>query len=525
MAKNLNLSPSVIVPTTKELEYERQMVMIAPVPFGKGVFARQDIEKNTPLLVYPGVVQSSKVNAKNITYTWAFFRVTKDGYIDKGYNISAKGARFENYAAPRVNEPPPNKPSNLRVVWDLTRRPSPAIVYWTTQTISKGDQLFVCYGGDFQRNYETTPECKKGQSIKYVSNRYQSIPTSTPVQGDELKRRIREYYTQTPPRDRDRKRRRGNRGNVGNALTSSNSARSSNAAGSSNAARLSNAARSSSNAARSSNARLGNARTTSRTTQRSNLNSTNFRNERTSKRRATTPTSNRIPNIPQSMQPLTGVSNGRAPNTTAATARERWARLRRALVNAHVARQLVRPIQWEARYDIIVRMAAIMRAILRVHPSNRNHVLHYTNREQTTSLSGGFTLLVSREHFGNNPDLTIRVKHTHSGMFLSAQFLNNSTVLNRLSFYSQDALMGIGMFGRDINLSIQKTRGEKLDHGDMLGLIRPMFSIIVPAIASVVLGPLIHHLRKGPDILKRAQKDDTSYRPHKPSEVFVTIRI
>lgn len=518
MAKNLNLSPSVIVPTTKELDYERQMVMIAPVPFGKGVFARQDIEKNTPLLVYPGVVQSSKANAKNITYTWAFFRVTKDGYIDKGYNISAKGARFENYAAPRVNEPPPDKISNLRVVWDLTRRPSPAIVYWTTRNISKGDQLFVCYGGDFQRNYETTSECKKGQSIKYVSNRYQPIPTSTPVQGDELKRRIQEYYTQTPPRDRDRKRRRGNRGNVGNASRSSNSARSSNVAGSSNAARSSNSARSS-NATGSSNARPGNARTTSRTNQRSNLNSTNFRNERTSKRRATTPTSNRSPNIPQSLQSLTGLSNGRAPNTTAPTARERWARLRRALVNAHVARQLVRPLEWEARYDIIVRMTAILRAILRVHPSNRNQ---FVDREKT--LPGGFLLHVTYSAIAP-PRIAIRVKHKRSGDFVRAEVRSDDMVLEHVSFHSQNILMAFGMFGREISLSVQKLRGEQLDHGDMLRAIRPMFSIIVPAIAPIVRGPLIHHLRLGPGILKRAEQNATSHPSQNPGQVFAIIRI
>ena len=59
----------------------------------------------------------------------------------------------------------------------------------------------------------------------------------------------------------------------------------------------------------------------------------------------------------------------------------------------------------------------------------------------------------------------------------------------------------------------------------MLNVIRPMFSIIVPAIAPIVRGPLIHHLRMGPGILKRAEQNDTSYRPCKPGQVFAIIRI
>jgi hypothetical protein len=177
-----------IVPTPEELARERSFVEIVKVPGRNcGVKATVDIPANTMLMVYPGTV-TRPASTPNSDYTWAFFKVNrKTAAIDTKYDITANATNKKTYAAPLINEPPKKCTGNVQVVWNLARRPEPAIEYWTARKIKRGCELFVCYGTDFRRNYPTS--CARSQTIKYVWSPRQDEPAAR-VYGEALRKAL-----------------------------------------------------------------------------------------------------------------------------------------------------------------------------------------------------------------------------------------------------------------------------------------------------------------------------------------------
>lgn len=179
-------SAHVILPTAAEKAREKAYVCCKVVQGrGRSVFTRIDIPANTCLMVYPGRVTRAANNTANGKYTWSFFKLDrKTGVIDRGYTISAEG--IEGYAAPRVNEPPHQhlgraakaKRGNIQVVLNLVRRPEPALEYWTCRDIAAGEELFVCYGRKYKRDYKTA--CTRGQDVKWKWRVDQASPSSRP---------------------------------------------------------------------------------------------------------------------------------------------------------------------------------------------------------------------------------------------------------------------------------------------------------------------------------------------------------
>jgi hypothetical protein len=207
-------APTVILPTPAELTAERARFSFVHFQGrGWGVVSKKTIPADTRLMVYPGVVtrHGSSDNARmDGTYKWAFFKLNKTtGNVDTAYNITARqeDRMYANgrpkYAAPCVNEPPPGKSGNVQVVWNFVREP-PALEYWSLREIKPGDELFVCYGRSYQRNYTHNSTCSAAPSKKFLYYPQQTIPSKDRLYGSDLANALASP-TWLPPAERRRR--------------------------------------------------------------------------------------------------------------------------------------------------------------------------------------------------------------------------------------------------------------------------------------------------------------------------------
>lgn len=144
-----------VIPTAQEKAWERKIAKIEVEGTTRRVVAVANIPKNTFVAVYPGAVTKDASG----TYVWDYYRVV-DNHIDprtlridaaegEGRSKLLKG-RFRDCIAPFVNEPAENQTPNLRPVLNLLRKPA-ALEYYTMRDIVQGEELTICYGGEYDR--------------------------------------------------------------------------------------------------------------------------------------------------------------------------------------------------------------------------------------------------------------------------------------------------------------------------------------------------------------------------------------
>ena len=187
-----NANFTSVLPTPAERTREAAMVTVKKIP-GRGgdfgVVALENIPAHKRIMVYPGKIIGTG-NSNDGRYTWSFFRVDpkKGTMTANAVNISAGNTvyRFNangrpKFAAPFVNEPPRGARGNIQVVWNLIRKPVPAIEYWSSRAIRRGDELFVCYGRDYNRNdYAVGSTCHAGLGVRYIYDATEPWPKSKP---------------------------------------------------------------------------------------------------------------------------------------------------------------------------------------------------------------------------------------------------------------------------------------------------------------------------------------------------------
>lgn len=186
--------PTVIVPTPDEFNQERKYTEIRPTIPGKGtgVVARIDIPAFTRVIVYPGIVYSEKQYTRKIfTYAWQAPSVSiqrnrrgkltvtgnTDVYVDPGTERGNLRKAFQVYAGPYINEPSPWESPNLILVHHYAREPHAAMEYWTgKEGIKRGQELLVCYGGKYKRQYRTSCTEKDAKSWTLFGDHTRPIP-------------------------------------------------------------------------------------------------------------------------------------------------------------------------------------------------------------------------------------------------------------------------------------------------------------------------------------------------------------
>lgn len=136
-------------------------VKVSPSKKGKGVFAARNIPPYEFLAAYPGFVYADKnyEQKRFQTYGVSFFKM--DGAnVQSGWTVDPGGATasagllspFRASFAPLVNEPGAGEEANVMWVWNfVTQR----VELWTQTPVARGQELLVCYGGTYRRNYNT----------------------------------------------------------------------------------------------------------------------------------------------------------------------------------------------------------------------------------------------------------------------------------------------------------------------------------------------------------------------------------
>lgn len=179
-----------VKPRTYEIARARQFFEVKQSPTGgRGVFAKKAIKEGL-VGTYPGRVMSeaqfeaaARANPKLETYAVSFFRV-KGRELDRGWVITPGGAdgnilpAYRDCIAPYINEPPPGGKPNCFWVWNLG---AGTVEIHVQKPIPKGNELFLCYGGDYRRDYPSA--CPALQGSKNVfrlhyrkSSRHRVLP-------------------------------------------------------------------------------------------------------------------------------------------------------------------------------------------------------------------------------------------------------------------------------------------------------------------------------------------------------------
>lgn len=155
--------------TAEDARREARDVEVRPAPGrGRGVFARRDLPRGTLVGPYPGRVRRGaehralvQAGALDNEYALVFWRSAPGGALDEDFVIDPRrhggrgGAMAVRYAGatPFVNEPARGAAANLVWVWNFQRR---RVEMWTARDVAAGEELTVCYGADYGRDYKTS---------------------------------------------------------------------------------------------------------------------------------------------------------------------------------------------------------------------------------------------------------------------------------------------------------------------------------------------------------------------------------
>ena len=164
------------------------------------VVAVRDIPANTFVAVYPGFVYPKKLwvelvasGKRSSAYATTFYRMVpvsrvrtpgdeederldcarvpgdEEAHLDWCWVIDPTDSadhvapRFQQSLGPYLNEPSPGQRWNVRWVYNFGRG---TLEYWTARRIKAGQELLLCYGADYDRDYDTACDCPKNGHTK-----------------------------------------------------------------------------------------------------------------------------------------------------------------------------------------------------------------------------------------------------------------------------------------------------------------------------------------------------------------------
>lgn len=125
--------------------------------------ARKALPAHTFVAAYPGWVYHKSAFAamvatgvRSTKYTVDMFGMRPDGdmefswVVDPTNGVNRVAPQFKTALAPFANEPSPGAVANMRWVWNLV---DGTVEYWTSRAVKAGEELLICYGTQYQRNY------------------------------------------------------------------------------------------------------------------------------------------------------------------------------------------------------------------------------------------------------------------------------------------------------------------------------------------------------------------------------------
>lgn len=204
-----------VVLTADEIKRERSYAVIRDTNKGRGVFARRDIPAHRRLAIYPGVVYNfnrqkdrAEYGKTTLEYAWEFFvvghkvklvrpganAVFVDDYVREDNIIISPTIphttkmypEFERCIAPRVNEPSPGDVGNVMLVKHLNGT-RPTLEYWSSRAIRKNEEITLCYGSRYKRNYTVSAHCPEaGADAFYIYGDSTELRPTEPGELDNI---------------------------------------------------------------------------------------------------------------------------------------------------------------------------------------------------------------------------------------------------------------------------------------------------------------------------------------------------
>lgn len=172
--------------TSDEIADIGRKVKLVNVPGkGLGIVARKNLPVHTPVGTYGGTMYTSKMHEQLVKrglttgkYSVDHYRIGKDGKVRDTY-VMDPGSGAGNHMHPKhanvlaafINEPSGTTQPNAVWVRNYNRG---TLELWTTRAIAAGEELTVCYGDDYPRNYTTI--CKTRPGLLHRVGRGAKVP-------------------------------------------------------------------------------------------------------------------------------------------------------------------------------------------------------------------------------------------------------------------------------------------------------------------------------------------------------------
>jgi hypothetical protein len=134
-----------------------------------GVRAIKKLNTHTLIDIYPGRVYTSRehiaLRKRGLTsdkYALDLPRLNPDGFLDYAANVVDPGvgkgldADFQDALGPFLNEPGVGSQANCYWVLDVVDPQNIIVKIMTYKPVKKGEELTICYGGNYKRNYATS---------------------------------------------------------------------------------------------------------------------------------------------------------------------------------------------------------------------------------------------------------------------------------------------------------------------------------------------------------------------------------
>lgn len=166
-----------VVPTREDLKLQKAFAVVSVPRKGLGVVATRDVPAWTFVAPYPGMVYDPESYEEHkrrgdVTdeYALEFWNSPPGARIDADWIINPvfDGAMPGDYAksvAPYINEPSKGQTPNTVWVWNF---PKHRIELWTSAPVRRGEELGICYGPVYGRNYKTPCTNPKNEPGRYV---------------------------------------------------------------------------------------------------------------------------------------------------------------------------------------------------------------------------------------------------------------------------------------------------------------------------------------------------------------------
>lgn len=159
------------LPSKMDVIHAQKLVYLKTTEKGTGVFALTNIPADTYIGLYPGRLYTRRAYENALGRGEASLKYGMDMWmvVPRGSNgaytfykpgtwfidpSTADGLRpeYAHAVTPYINEPSKGQRPNVRMVYNI---PKHSVEFWTSRSIKKDDELTMCYGSKYGRNYDT----------------------------------------------------------------------------------------------------------------------------------------------------------------------------------------------------------------------------------------------------------------------------------------------------------------------------------------------------------------------------------